>query len=201
MVDEGDMPPEDAKAGPLTKDEKDIIRGWIAAGAPPDERMTQSSQPPGEAEAVRAEQPLFKRLVILTGRFHVLTVHFPIALTLVAALGELWFWWLGSGGVHPAVRFAVHLGAIAGVAAACLGWLHAWNGAGVSEPEMLFIHRWLGTAAAVWLIAVAAISEADARKGMRSAFGRLLLLGGALLVGAAGHFGGLLTHGEDFFNF
>jgi hypothetical protein len=49
-------------------------------------------------------------------------------------------------------------------------------------------------------VATALLSERDARRGRRSPFFRVMLALGALLVGAAGHFGGSLVHGEDFFN-
>src|SRR5262245_41627529 len=34
-IDEGDMPPDNAKAGPLTPQETEAIRQWILGGAPP----------------------------------------------------------------------------------------------------------------------------------------------------------------------
>jgi hypothetical protein len=46
---------------------------------------------------------------------------------------------------------------------------------------------------------VALLSGIDARRQQRSWLFRGLLWIGAMLVGAAGHFGGLLVHGEDFF--
>src|SRR5262249_47373040 len=40
LVQRGEMPPDDSPTGPLTADEKEAIRRWIAAGAP------DVSQPP-----------------------------------------------------------------------------------------------------------------------------------------------------------
>src|SRR5947209_3599788 len=34
LVRRGEMPPDDSPTGPLTADQKDTIRAWIAAGAP-----------------------------------------------------------------------------------------------------------------------------------------------------------------------
>src|SRR5579862_2017042 len=34
LVERNEMPPADAPHGPLTKEQKEIIRSWIAAGAP-----------------------------------------------------------------------------------------------------------------------------------------------------------------------
>jgi hypothetical protein len=43
-------------------------------------------------------------------------------------------------------------------------------------------------------------AEIDSRRGRRSPFFLLMLFAAALLIGAAGHFGGSLVHGEDFFS-
>jgi hypothetical protein len=99
------------------------------------------------------------------------------------------------------VQFCVLGGAVGAVAAAVLGWLHAdWGGYGAEAPRTLALHRWVGTAAAVWAAGLAVLAEVDSRRGVRSRRVRLLLFAGALLVGVAGHLGGILTHGEDFFN-
>jgi hypothetical protein len=66
-------------------------------------------------------------------------------------------------------------------------------------PAVLSTHRWLGTAAAAWAAVIALQSEWDVRRGRRSQSFRASLLVCALLVAAAGHFGGILVHGEDFF--
>jgi hypothetical protein len=81
-----------------------------------------------------------------------------------------------------------------------LGWLHALGGHGASMPQLLTLHRWVGTAAALWVVVTAVFSESDARRGVRSQRTRVLLLVGALLIGLTGHFGGLLAHGKDFFD-
>jgi hypothetical protein len=62
------------------------------------------------------------------------------------------------------------------------------------------LHRWFGTAAAVWSVAVAVFSEVDERRGVRSRGSRLLLLAGVLLVSTAAHFGGLMVHGKGFYD-
>jgi len=201
LVSGDEMPPEDAKAGPLTAEEKDLIHDWIAAGAPalPASAATSSESADDTEPSELADLPFYKRALFFLGRFHVIVVHFPIALIIAAAAGELWFWWLGYQGLHPAVRFCVLLAAPAAIVAAGLGWLLAWTGAGVSAPQILLLHRWLGTVGAVWLVAVAASSEVDARRMTRSTRSRVLLFTGAILVGVTGHLGGTLVYGEDYF--
>ena len=143
--------------------------------------------------------PFVKRVISLLGKLHVLVVHFPIGLLLAAAAAELWFVWRRNPNPASAVRFCVLLGTAGAVVAATLGWLHAANGYGASSPLVLALHRWAGTAIALWAVAVVVCSELDARRGKRSWGFRLLLLLGTLLIAVTGHLGGILVHGEDFF--
>jgi hypothetical protein len=48
-------------------------------------------------------------------------------------------------------------------------------------------------------LAAAVLSERDARRSRRSWSARNLLAAAALLVALTGHFGGLMAHGRDFF--
>jgi hypothetical protein len=134
------------------------------------------------------------------GRFHVLVIHFPIALLTAAALGEMWYAWRGVRVPMPAVRFCVALGAAGAIAAALLGWLHAdFGGFGADDPGTLGLHRWVGTAAALWAVPLVWLSEErDVRRGSRSNSFRIALWLGALLTGIAGHLGGILVHGSSF---
>jgi uncharacterized membrane protein len=196
LVSAGRMPPR--RAGPLTTEEKDTLRAWIESGAGYPE-TAGAPVPASPASPDASPGPALTRALHWLGRFHVVVVHFPIALLLAGLAGELWAVWRRSRVPSPAVRFCVLLGAASAVPAATLGWLHAWGGYGAGAPEVLALHRWTGTAAAVGAVVLAALSEADASRGVRSVWFRVLLLLVALLVGAAGHFGGTLVHGEAFF--
>jgi uncharacterized membrane protein len=134
------------------------------------------------------------------GPLHVVVVHFPIALLIVAAIAEVWSAGRRNRTPSPSVHFCVLLGAAGAVAAAALGWLHARNGYGAEMPHILMMHRWLGTATAVWATGTELLCEWDERRGVRSYWFRASLFIAALLVGASGHLGGLLVHGEDFFS-
>jgi uncharacterized membrane protein len=138
--------------------------------------------------------------LIRLGKFHLLLLHFPIALLIAAAVGEFWSVVRKSQAPGPAVRFCVLLGAISAVPTVALGWLYAQGGYGAAAPRILTLHRWLGTAAALWACVTAACSEWDARRGVRGWGTRGLLFGGAALIGLAAHFGGMLAQGEDFFD-
>jgi hypothetical protein len=93
----------------------------------------------------------------------------------------------------------VLLGAAGAVSAAGLGWLHAFGGAGADLPQVLFLHRWLGTVVGAWALGTALLSEVDVHSGKRSRRFRFMLFLGALLVGVVGHLGGTLVYGEDYF--
>ena len=99
------------------------------------------------------------------------------------------------------VRFCLWLGALAAIPTAVLGWLFAANGNGASSPQLLNAHRWLGTAAAVWLVITALYAERDTRRGRRSLRVRLLLICGVVIIALTAHLGGLLDRGENFFVF
>jgi mono/diheme cytochrome c family protein/uncharacterized membrane protein len=210
LIRDDDMPAKGAKAGPLNAQEKEIIRAWIAAGAPVPK---SSPAPPSSARAPEeptanvipppapAPQSLMTRLFAWFGRFHVLVIHFPIALLAAAALAEAIAAWQGSRIPSPVVRFCVFLGASSALAAVALGWLHAdLGGFGTPSPSILAVHRWLGTIGGLGATAIAVLSERDSRRGRRSTPFRLALWTGAGVVAAAAHFGGLMVHGNNFFD-
>jgi hypothetical protein len=205
LVQNGEMPPPDSPTGPLTAAEKEVIRSWIASGAPGESKtpvagaasaqheVTTDSSAPGSASLVR-------RTVRWLGKFHLLFLHFPIALLLAACAAELWSAWNRSMVPSGAVRFCVLLGAAAVLPTVALGWLYALSDQGAGSPGLLALHRWLGTATGFWAVVIAVASERDARAAARSWWVRLAIIAAGLLVAIAAHFGGMLAHGEHFFD-
>jgi uncharacterized membrane protein/mono/diheme cytochrome c family protein len=193
LVRHDDMPPPGSAGGPLTAAEKEAVRAWIAAGAP-----DATAAEPAEREPAPAAPPA-DRTLRWVGKLHLLAVHFPIALVIAAGLAELLAAWRRERVPSAAGRYCLGLAAAAAVPTAALGWLHAAAGNGASAPGLLFAHRWLGTAAAAWLVVTAIAAERDARRGVRTGRVRLLLAVGVLLTAAAAHLGGLLDHGAEFF--
>ena len=193
LVENDEMPEEGAKAGPLSKDQKQTIHDWIAAGAPA--QTTQASNP--EISDSTPPQSPGQHFLDWLGRFHILVIHFPIGLLLAAAAGELWFTWWKGRVPAPAVGFCVLLGAVSAVVAAGLGWLHAANGYGAGSAVLPW-HRWVGVATAIGAVLLAGLAALDYRRGTRGLGFRLVLVMETGLVGAAGHLGGILVHGVDF---
>jgi uncharacterized membrane protein len=197
LVRRGEMPPEESPTGPLTEQEKEIIHAWIKAGAPADSILSAGANPPETAAASAPPLP-WKSVLRWVGPLHLIAVHFPIALLIAAAGAEFRSMVQGSRMPTPVVRFCVLLGAVSAVATASLGWIHAANGHGLGAPQILNLHRWIGTSAAVWGVGTVLVSEWDEQRGVRSLWFRIWLFLGALLVAAAGHFGGTLVHGDGF---
>ncbi len=193
LIENDEMPAEGAKAGPLSKEEKQTIRDWIAAGAPP----PAIPPPTGETSSQASPPSPGQHFLDWIGRFHVIVVHFPIGLLLGAAIGELWSVWRKKRVPDPTIHFCILLGAISAVVAAVLGWIHAANGFGAGSAVLPW-HRWFGVATAAGAVILTVLSVIDIRRGSRSVWFWLVLLLETVLVSVAGHLGGALVHGADF---
>lgn len=201
LVKHDEMPPSDSPRGALTIEQKEVIRAWIAAGAPDASPAALESTPSLQSEPAPLQMALADRVLRFLGKFHLLLLHFPIALVLAAGFGEVYSVWRRNPIPSETVRFCMWLGALVAIPTAGLGWLHAAAGNGLGSSELLTVHRWLGTTAAVWLLITAICVERDARSDVRSGRVRLLLAVGVVITAVTAHFGGLLARGEDFFGF
>ncbi len=140
------------------------------------------------------------------GKFHLLILHFPIALVVAAALRECWSMWCGyrrpQGSQDVAreeVGFCIGVAALFSLPVVATGWLHAYGGFGASYPDQLFWHRVFGTISCVVLMMASVACELDAYVHFRTMFARILVFASALFVCLTGHLGGLMAHGPDFF--
>jgi mono/diheme cytochrome c family protein len=127
------------------------------------------------------------------GRFHLLTVHFPIALLLLVPVLEL----AGRNGRLPHLRasvdFVLALATMSSLAAATLGWCLARSGG--YSGRLVTQHMWGGVsvAAACWMCWMLCGQFRGPRLDLVYALG---LLTTVVLVSWTGYRGGQLSQGE-----
>lgn len=128
------------------------------------------------------------------GRFHPLLVHMPIGLLILAGLLEYFARKPKYQKLSGVVGFTLFLGALFAVFSCVSGWLLANRGAYIERS--LFLHRWLGIAVAVFAV-LCWLIKTERLKKAAGAFKYLMVLMVAGIF-ATGHFGGNMTHGEDY---
>jgi plastocyanin len=130
------------------------------------------------------------------GKFHPPAANFPIALLVAAAVAEVFFTATGRPAFDAASRFCLWFGALAAVLTGTLGWF--LGGFRTVDPSWIMTtHRWLGTSSDVLAVLALLLGEASRRPGRERArrwFGVLLVVV-ALMVLAAGFFGGAMLYG------
>jgi hypothetical protein len=132
-------------------------------------------------------------IVYLLGRFHVLVLHLPIGILLLAVLLELLTLRQGFRALEASLPLIWLLGAAGALATVVLGYLHASEGG--FEGEVVNLHRWSGSALALLAFAVWAW-----RAELPASFTRFRLVPVVLVTAAlfaTGHYGGSLTHGSS----
>lgn len=124
-------------------------------------------------------------LVVWLGRWHPLLLHFPIVLLLMAAL-------LGFFG-RKVPLLLLTLAVVSALVTAITGFFLGTQ----SSPKggLIFWHQWMGSLLA--LLAVLWFVLAN-RMGSKSNWIKGLQLIIIILIGFTGHYGGMITHGEDF---
>lgn len=143
------------------------------------------------------------------GRSHVLLVHFPIALIMVGAIYEIIAAIAGVGrhddpthrgsGPSRVALWIVLAGALAAMATAWSGWTYANFDFARDTSETLTWHRWIGVAAGITAglcLGLGVIATAKHQRRLTNLY-RVFLVAGAVLVGFAGHYGGVMVHGPD----
>ncbi len=134
---------------------------------------------------------LLNELWQISGRLHPLVVHFPISLLWVGLLLECIAWRKKSDQFQSAIGIILWVGTITAALAVGLGFIL------INQDEYtgktITIHQWSGIVTAIFsgLTLYAFISKETKSY-------RLLLFLTVLGVSFAGHYGAMLTHGEDY---
>ena len=134
--------------------------------------------------------------VDFVGRLHPAAVHFPIALLIFAAFGEILLILRPAWGLETTVRFLTVGGAAGAIIAAALGWFA--GGFRLSDrSELLSWHRWIGTGIAV----AAVIAAILVLRGNRVRICAPLLGMIAAVLVVQGYLGGELSLGPGHLGF
>ncbi|SHJ09458.1 Uncharacterized membrane protein [Pseudozobellia thermophila] len=136
--------------------------------------------------------------VLFLGRFHPLVVHLPIGFLLFALILEVAERVTKNGALSAAVPIALLSGAISAFLACILGYMLSLGGG--YDEDMLNGHLWFGvfttlTAFFAWLVKSDRLSVKFLQKARPN---MALLTVMVVLLGITGHYGGNLTHGEDY---
>lgn len=170
-------------------------------GAHDDDASTQGEpDEPVHVHSEHAQADAEPTWIARIGRLHPLSVHFPIALLLAAAVVDLFAMRRRQVAAEAVVRFCVWSGAITAVAAAALGWADA-SGVAATYTEfdalVLAWHRWAGTTTAVFAVLALVALERFRNHGGPAwrTWSRALLFTCAMTVAGAGYLGGSLIYG------
>ena len=158
------------------------------------EREANLGQPPD----ARPPISFLDKVIGWVGKFHPVTVHFPIALLTAAAAAELLRLLTGNLVFDAVSRYCVWFGTLTAVVADVLGWFTA--GFQLADASwVMTIHRWLGTSVVAWAAMVLVLSEVSGRPNRRRArlCYRVTLLVVPILVLVTGFFGGAVVFGLD----
>lgn len=146
-------------------------------------------------EAVNKNKTFGQRLVSWLGRMHTMVIHFPIAL-FIGALGvELFGLWRRHRDYSHVAHVMLVVGAFGAIVAAGLGWF-AGGFYLTDRNPILMTHRWLGTAIAVFGIALAYMAAGQRKNPARSRTPYWALLGlMSVAISIQGFLGGTFMHG------
>jgi uncharacterized membrane protein len=135
------------------------------------------------------------------GRFHVILVHFPVALALAAVLGDvLWIIWRKDF-YRSAAFYCLILAAVGSIPTVVTGDLHLDTKQ--YGPDYQFVaerHEALGIASMCVLLAAGLVRaiRKNRPKGWWLGAYVALIAAVAVLVSLTGHYGGQLSHGLRF---
>jgi len=131
-------------------------------------------------------------IVLFLGHLHPLLVHLPIGLIVLLALLELFARTAKFRQANANSGLILALAVPAAIATVICGWL--LSQAGGYQDKLLQYHKWTGIGTAT----VCALAGLLYRLDLKRAY-RVCLFSTVGLLVVAGHYGGSLTHGSDYF--
>ena len=136
--------------------------------------------------------------IFFLGRFHPIILHLPIGALIVLFFMELINSVNSKLNLESACNILLWFSVISIIPTLLLGFL--LGSSGNYDDELLNSHKWLGWFTAlicVWLVVIREKKSISNPKKV-SNFYRVFLFVNVILLSFAGHYGGYLTHGEDY---
>ncbi|WP_422349983.1 DUF2231 domain-containing protein [Flagellimonas sp.] len=128
------------------------------------------------------------------GNLHPLFVHLPIGILLLAFLMELYYRKKPQPKDNGTILFALAIGAISALISVVTGWFLGGNGG--YDEQLLDLHRWIAIAFSVGAAVLFFLKKSSNKQAQKSYMPVFVVV--LILLTATGHYGGSLTHGEDF---
>ena len=167
------------------------------ADAPePDALDSAATTPPAPAS-----EP--NKLLHFLGKLHPVSVHFPIALIILAAFVDILALIRCRLIFGETARTLLAFGVAASIVTIPLGWANAATSEHTGQEATVELHRWLGIAAAATSLAAFALGNVARSKSNRTvrASYMIVLLASAVGIAVVGHLGGALVYGDDYLQF
>lgn len=131
---------------------------------------------------------------IQIGNFHPLLVHLPIGIILVAFALEMYNRYRSKTSGDEMILFTLGCAGVSALLSLGTGWLLGEEG-GLDE-DLLFLHRWMAVAFTVTTIILFFLKRSTSAITNKLYLPTFIIV--LILVSITGHYGGNMTHGEDY---
>ncbi len=193
--DEGELTAEDVDDSEHSDDATDADKN--------EQEVEATKTDAGDDEGFIASLTVVKNLKTsewtpMLGRFHPLILHFPIGVLMILFVLEVFYIFRAFQNIEPAHWLLLIVGTFAAITASAFGWFLSWEG-GYDETT-LNRHLWSGTIMSilcVLAIVVRAFYSYTLKHRIRHAY-RGILVAIMVALTITGHYGGNLTHGEEY---
>ncbi|MEM8937982.1 MAG: c-type cytochrome domain-containing protein [Bacteroidota bacterium] len=128
------------------------------------------------------------------GNLHPLVLHLPIGIFVLAFFMELFYRKKPAPKDNGSILFALGISVLTSIFAALSGWLLSENGG--YEENLLSKHKWIAIAFTLGTVVLFLFKKSKKKWAAKSYFPTFFIV--LILLTLTGHYGGSLTHGEDF---
>lgn len=133
-------------------------------------------------------------LAINIGNFHPVLVHLPIGILIFAFILEIYQRLRPEENIGGVIKLAIGFAVLSALSAIGTGLLLESNGA--YDEELLFRHKWM--AISLTAVTIILFFAKNSKQKLLAQLYFPLFIAAHIMLTLAGHWGGSMTHGEDF---